>query len=902
MASWHTLSHKALEQELATDSITGLSLEEVERRLKTYGKNTLPEEKGDGILSLFFRQFASPLILVLLVSGGILYFLNDTVDAVIVLFVLVFNAALGTLHEGRAQHTLRTLKNFITTNARVLRQDREYIISDTELVPGDVLLIGEGEKIPADARLIQSNGLRVDESSLTGESVPVDKEDRALKDIHVSLPEQINMLFKGTIAVGGNGRAIVVKTGQSTEIGKLSTQLVTLKNEIPLQKELGHLSRLILIAACVVSVAIFILGLLAGQNIIDMIAVVVTLSVSIIPEGLPIVITLVLANGVWRMARRNALIKKLQAVETLGQADVIAVDKTGTLTRNEMVVRNIYVDDDFFDVSGTGYTPEGAITKNSEDIQPKTNDGLRTINRVATLTANASLAFNEEKSIWTVHGDPTEAAILVAAKKIGLPKEDIERDVPRVSEIPFHYKEKYHATLHHGHGRYFINVAGAPEVILNASTTLYSHRSVVPLTLEKRKEIEERIRVAAEQGLRVICFAFVQANGTALSLLERSHITGLTFVGFYCFQDSLRPEVYAAVNAAQRAGIRIAMLTGDQVATARAIAVQAGIYLEGHRVLTGDDVECMTVEELSRALETTTVFARVTPEHKLKIIQGYKARNEIVAMTGDGVNDAPALVAADLGIGMGKIGTDVAKEASDIILLDDNFASIIAAVEEGRSIYHTTRKVILFLFGTNLSEVMLIAGAFLVGLPLPLLPAQIIWLNLVTDSFLDVSLGMEPKEKGILSRVSSKKHRLVDKHMMFRMILMSVPTAIGSCILFALTFSSDIEKAWTLTLTTVAVAQWFNAWNCRSDTRSIFQQNPFSNLYLVGAFFIVITLQLAALYTPFLQNILHTVPLTSTDWLICIGIALPVVVVEELRKLVVRINSRATARSLPATL
>ncbi|MDP2630629.1 MAG: HAD-IC family P-type ATPase, partial [Candidatus Uhrbacteria bacterium] len=780
--------------------------------------------------------------------------------------------------------------------------DRDYIIPDTEIVPGDILLIDEGEKIPADARLIVSNGLRVDESSLTGESIPIDKEDRSLQNKHAALTEQINMLFKGTVIVGGNGRAIVVKTGKATEIGKLSTQLVTLKSEIPLQNELRHLSRLILIGACAISGVIFFLGLLAGQQFIDMVAVVVTLAVSIIPEGLPIVITLVLANGVWRMARRQALVKKLEAVEALGQAEVIAVDKTGTLTKNEMIVRKVFVNDTMFDVSGTGYAPTGSITEYGADTNPLTNDGLRTLNRVAVLTTNASLAFDEKKNDWTVHGDPTEAAIMVLGKKIGMSKEDIERDVPRVAEIPFHYKEKYHATLHHGPGHYFINVAGAPEIILNASTTLYSAKSIVPLTAAKRKEIEDQIRIASEQGLRVICFAYIQAKGTSLLLLERAHITKLTFVGFYCLEDSLRPEARTAVLAAQNAGIRIVMLTGDQITTALALAGQVGIYHEGERVLTGSDVESMTIEELSRALDTTTVFARVTPDHKLKIIQGYKARGEIVAMTGDGVNDAPALVAADLGIGMGKIGTAVAKEASDIILLDDNFASIVAAVEEGRSIYHTTRKVILFLFGTNLGEVLLIAGAFIVGLPLPLLPAQIIWLNLVTDSFLDVSLAMEPKEKGILARMNSKKRALVDKHMMFRMLFLSLPTAIGACILFALTYPAGLEKAGTLVLTTIAVAQWFNAWNCRTETTSIFRSNPFSNLYLVGALGIVITLQLAALYTPILQNILHTVPLNGSDWLICIGIASLVVVAEELRKLIVRIRLRQTRHKFPTPL
>lgn len=889
MASWHTLSQKNLLRELQTNLSEGLTLTEAAQRLARYGSNKLPEEKGEALSVVFARQFASPLILVLCVSSVVLFILQHVTDALVILFVLLFNAVLGTIHEGRANRTLQALKTFSQTSAQVLREGRIAILPDIDLVPGDVIILTEGEKIPADARIIQSHGLRVNEASLTGESIPVDKEDRSLKTVHAPIAEQINMIFKGTVVVAGNGRAVVVKTGTATEIGKIGASISGIKSEIPLQKELRDLSRAILLGGACIGVILVVLGLTSGLSLVDIFTVVVTLSVSVIPEGLPIVITLVLANGVWHMARRHALVKKLQAVETLGQAQIIAVDKTGTLTKNEMVVRSLYVNRAWFDVGGAGYEPSGTLTRQDGSLlDPRNDDGIRTIGRIAALTSNASVALDEKTNEWTVRGDPTEAALVVLAKKIGLSQEEFERDATRVAELPFHYKEKYHATLHHGKNHYFINVAGAPEMILERSHSLYENKKILPLNDARRAKIEEEIRNASERGLRIICFAFFQAEGNSLSLLEPIHITKLTFVGFTCLEDSLREEVCAAVAAAHTAGIRVVMLTGDHQATAQAIATQAGIYHTGDRILTGEDIETLTPEELGQALENTTVCSRVTPEHKLNIIRGYKLRGEIVAMTGDGVNDAPALIAADLGIGMGKIGTDVAKEAADIILLDDNFSSIVAAIEEGRGIYKTTRKVVLFLFGTNLGEIMLIVSSFFVGVPLPLLPAQIIWLNLVTDSFLDVSLAMEPKEPGLLSKSFIRGKQLVDRSMIPRMLTMSLPAAASALVLFALIFQDDMGKAGTLTLTTIAVAQWFNAWNCRSEYTSIFRTNPFSNHALVGALGVVVALQLAAVYTPFLQGVLHTEPLTLAEWLLSIALASSVIIAEEIRKMIAR--------------
>lgn len=879
--SWHTKTIPKVLDALHTRE-RGLTKEEATKRLRDYGYNRLPEGKVDGLLVIFFRQFQSPLIYILLMASAIVFAMGETIDGSIILAVLLLNAIVGTIQEGKAQNTLLALKKFVETNATVLRDGKELIIPDSEVMTGDIIILQEGEKVSADARIIAVTNLKIDEAALTGESKPVHKITNTLETVELATTEQKNMIFKGTHILAGNGRAIVVAIGLETVIGKISKEIAAIDTEIPLKTNIRYLSRLIIITVASISTLLFLLGIISGKSVKEMFTTVVSLSVSIIPEGLPIVMTLVLATGVWRMSKRNALIKKLQAVEALGQASIIAVDKTGTITKNEMVIQKVYVDGKFFEVGGVGYEPKGEIQLNGSVIDAANHPELLFAGKIAVFCANARVMFSEEEKTWRVTGDPTEAAMLVLAEKLGFSKDSLERESPLLNEIPFDYKLKYHATVHRLDNQKFLAVVGAPEVILGLSQNVWRAGKSHHLLKEDKQELESIFLSMSQEGLRVIALA---ETYDAPEILKPEKIPPLTFTGFFGMKDALRSEVAGAMQKAVSAGIRVVMITGDHKVTAQAIAKEAGIFQDGDTILTGQDIDAFSDAELSEKLASTSVFARVTPEHKLRIIKAYKARGEIVAMTGDGVNDAPSLVAADLGVAMGKIGTEVAKEASDVVLLDDNFGSIVSAVEEGRSIYKTIKKVILYLFSTSAGEALTIAGALFLGYPLPLLAAQIIWLNLVTDGFLDVALAMEPKEEGLLrGNFKRPKKYLIDKLMAQRMFFMAVPMMIGTLFLFKGYFETDMVKAWTISLTTLAVFQWFNAWNCRHESKSIFQMNPFSNKFLVGATMTIICLQLLVVYNPTMQKLLKTTSLELSEWLIIVPIAASIVLVEEIRK------------------
>lgn len=868
----------------------GLPGEEAARRLVTYGKNTLPAAKPDTLPLIFLRQFASPLIYILIIAAAIIYVTEHPLDAYIILGILLFNAIVGTIQEGKAQNTLRALKSFAQTPATILRDGKPIVVPDDEVVPGDLLLLIEGNKIAADARIIATRGLRADESALTGESVPVEKNADTLPEGERALGDQTNMVFKGTTIVGGSGQAIVIATGTNTMIGRIAKELAEDATEIPLQATIRRLSRVIIVVVLLISTFLFATGLLLGHSASSMFATVVALAVSIIPEGLPIVLTLVLASGVWRMSKRQALVKNLQAVEALGQASVIAVDKTGTITKNEMIIEKVYAEGLLFSVKGSGYEPEGEIFMNDSAIVPANHPELLAAAKVAAYTAGARLAYDEKDKRWNVLGDPTEAALIVFARKVGFEKEALELESPVVGELPFSSELRYHATVHDGVRRGTLSVAGAPEVILARSTHLREGGKVHPLTAARRSELESLMLELSREGLRVLAYAERPDIGKNLT---PECVTDLTFLGFYGMKDGLKPEVPDALLRARVAGIRVVMITGDHVVTARAIAEEAGIYTEGDRVLTGAEMDELSDAALRDVLPTIRVFARVTPEHKLRIIKAYRAEGKTIAMTGDGINDAPSLVAADLGVAMGKIGTEVAKEAADIVLLDDNFGSIVSAVEEGRSIYTSIKRVTLYLFSTSAGETLAIIAALLVSYPVPVLPAQIIWLNFVTDGFLDVALAMEPKERNILKKRFKKPGRyLFDRLMTVRMLLMAVVMATMTLWVFSLYLPLGLPVALTASMTLLAVIQWMNAWNCRSEDCSIFAMNPFGNPYLIGATGLVILLQLFAVYHPLGQLLLHTVPLSLADWQLIVIAALPIIVVEEGRKAVMRLFAK----------
>jgi Ca2+-transporting ATPase len=859
----------------------GLSSEEAAKRLTERGANALPPAPEEGVLHIFIRQFKSPLIYILLGAAVLVLLMGDIVDALIIMAVLAFNAVVGTFQEGRAHNALKALRTMVETNATVMRDGQEIIISDTDVVPGDILILQEGERVAADARIITTNALKAGEASLTGESNPVHKTLEVAPEGAPPM-EQRNMVFKGTNIVTGSGTAIVVATGGETAIGKIAEEITGIDTDTPLKTNIRQLSRLILGVTAVVCVMIFTFGVLSGNSVREMFTTVVAVAVSVIPEGLPVVMTLVLATGVWRMGKKHVLVKRLQAVEALGHARVIAVDKTGTITKNEMVVQAVVVGDDSFSVGGVGYAPEGDVRLATEPVDAANHPALLLMGKIAAYSASARVMYSKDVDEWRVAGDPTEAALLVLGQKLGFHKDQLEGESPLLAEMPFDYHLKYRATVHAEEGRRALAMIGAPEEVLERSGHIWKGGKSVLMTPEDRARIEAAYIELSEAGLRVIGAAIERdlAEGAKLEAL-----TELTFVGFFGMKDALRQEVAPAMDAAREAGMRVVMITGDHRVTAEAIACEAGIRTEGTHSLTGTEIDAMTDKELALALAATSVFARVTPEHKLRIVNAYRARGETIAMTGDGVNDAPSLVAADLGVAMGKVGTDVAKEASDIVLLDDNFGSIVSAVEEGRSIYRTMRKVILYMFSTSLGEVLAIGGALAVGFPLPILPAQIIWLNFVTDGFLTVALAMEPHDKGLLrGRFNKPNTYLIDLAMGFRMILMAIPMAIGSLYLFSLFFEMDIVKAWTITLTALAVFQWFNAWNCRSATESVFAANPLKNLWLVGATALVIVLQLVAVYTPLMQRILHTSALSFAEWIAILMIGLSIIFVEEIRK------------------
>ena len=888
---WHTKHIAEVLAELSSND-RGLDQVEAGRRFVKYGPNKLPEEKIDGLPIIFLRQFQSTLIYILLAAAGIILATGEAVDALVIFAVLFFNAIVGTIQEGRAQGTLSALKKFTETSATVMREGKELLVQDSEVVPGDIIVLQEGEKVPADARIIFSNTLMVDEASLTGESEPVSKSDAVFPADNLSVADQKNMVFKGTHILSGNSAAVVVATGLATEIGKIAKKIVAIDTEIPLKTNIRYLSRLIIFAAAVISASLIFLGILSGRTLGEMFAVAVALSVSIIPEGLPIVMTLVLATGVWRMSKRNVLIKRLQAVEALGQTKIVAVDKTGTLTRNEMLIQRVYVDEKFFEITGSGYEPKGETILENNIIDPLNHSELLFCGKITAFCANARLSFSEEAGVWKIAGDPTDAAMLVFSEKIGFRRDILEREAPKIFELPFDYLRKYHAAIRAIDGKNFLAVVGAPEKVLGLCKKIWRKDKFEILDKEKRQKLESVFLNFAQNGFRVVAFAInPDFDGSVNSGVKKFGVgvdgdamPPLAFVGFFGMSDALRPEVKEAVRKVRAAEMRVVMITGDHRLTAQAIAKEAGIWRDGDLVLAGEEIDAMSDEALAEKLARVSVFARVTPDHKLRVIQAYRKRGEIVAMTGDGVNDAPSLVAADLGVAMGKIGTEVAKEASDIVLLDDNFASMVSATKEGRSIYKTIKKVILYLFSTSAGEALTITGAIVLGYGLPILPAQIIWLNFVTDGFLDVALAMEPKEKGLLrGKFEQPKKWLVDRLMAQRMFFMALPMAIGTLYLFNSCFESDLAKAWTISLTALAVFQWFNAWNCRSESKSVFQMSPFSNKFLLATV-TVIFLQLAALYTPFLQKILRTTPLWFPEWLMIIPIAASIILIEEARK------------------
>lgn len=850
------------------------------------GRNELPATRPPSLARVFVRQFLSPLIFLLLGAAAVVFLLNEVLDGIIILGVLVCNAAIGTIQEGRAHATLLALRRLSPRQALAKRGGAPTQLAEAELVPGDVVLLAAGNRVPADCRVLESRSCTVDESSLTGESLPVEKLSRPLRGHPVPLTEQRNMLFHGTVVTSGEAEAVVVATGRDTALGHITRLVEAVDTEIPLAGDIRRLSRAILVTVLTVGTVLFVFGVLLGKPVREMFITIVSLIVSVVPEELPIVLTLVLAAGVARMSKRNALVKRLQAVEALGQTRILAVDKTGTITANELTVVRAWVQGKMVAVRGTGYATDGGIGSGPSGAG---YGGVVRLARAAAVLSRAHVSYLAAEERWTVSGDPTEAALSVFAAKAGIDREAVEAELPLVAEYPFRNDLQYRAAIHGTRQSSMLFVSGSPEAVVAACHRMATATAARPLTAHDRRTIFRAVAQLSRQGMRVIALAEKPQKGTS----GQPAVSGLTLLGIVGMQDVLRPDVADDVRRAQAAGMRVCMITGDHRLTAEAIARQAGILTARGETLTGQDMDALSDSALGRRLMAVQVFARVTPEHKMRIIQAFRKRGLVVAMTGDGVNDAPPLVAADLGIAMGKSGTDVAKEAADIVLLDDNLGSIIAAVEEGRDIFQKIQKTLLFQFSTATSEMVLLLGALVLGLftgtGLPMLPAHILWVNLVGDGVLGIFFAYDPREPGLMERSWKRPGAyILERTHLPRMALMAGVMSVGTLSVFLFAAPGGEARAQTMAFTTLALFQWINAWQCRSATQSLFRTNPFSNTSMVLATSAVVLLQLVALYAPPVQHILRTVPLTHQDWLVVGAAGSMLIIAEEVRKMWVR--------------
>lgn len=874
---WHLYGGAEVLKRLQVKQDHGLSPSQVKSRQQQYGLNKLPEGKTRPLWLVFINQFKSPLIFVLLGTAALVYWLGDHSDSFIILFVLFFNATIGTIQEGRANQTLKVLRNLSQSKATVRRNSQVSIISDTELVPGDIVLLHTGEKIPADLRILEGHDLQINESALTGESIPVRKVvDLPHPKANLPVADQINMALKGTYVTAGAGIGVVVAIGLETHLGQLSQTLEQPETVMPLQQQINRLIRTILVFVSLVSIVLLFLGLLRGYPLHEMIATVASLGVSAIPEGLPIVLTITLATGLWRLSKQHALVKKLQAAEALGQTTLIAIDKTGTITKNELMVTKLYTANQIWEVTGSGYSVQGEVRRSGKAISQKDRQNLELAGIVASLTASAHIDHDKKTKLWHVTGDPTEAALTVLGQKLGYDKAKLLKEYKLIEEFPFSFEHKYHAALYQIHGQPTLLVTGAPEVLIHHSQ----------LTKTEQKAIEQQIETLSKEGLRLVAFA-TKAKATKNDLQK---IQGLTFGGLYGMEDTLQPGIQTVVKEIQQAGIRLVMITGDHAQTAQAIAAKAGIYRKGDSVLTGLDLEQLSAKELKAKLKVTTVFARVSPIQKEQLIELYRETGEIIAMTGDGVNDAPSLVAADIGIALGRNGTEVAKEAADLVLLDDNLKSLVTAIKTGRSVYKTLQTVILYLFSTSLGEILAIGGSLLIGLPLPVTAAQILWLNLVTDGFLDISLALSPQPTERLTKITGDQYKsLITGPMYGRLFFFSSIMMVGT-LWYYLQHKGEVGiHLSSLLLTLLAAYQWFNAWNCRDSYRSVFQLKLADQRPLIAGTITVILLHAAAINWGPLQEVLHTTRLSLTEWLSLVTIASSILWLEELRKLIVRL-------------
>jgi len=894
--NWHALEITEAIQAIGAD-VTGLSQGEAEKRLVQFGPNDLVTEKRISPLTIWLRQFKNIMILILLFAIGLAAVIGDVTEALIIGIIAIFATTLGFIQEYRAERTMEALKRMASPTASVLRDGKEKEIPALELVPGDVILLRTGDRIPADARLIEVFNLKTDEAPLTGESVPIEKTSQSL-DEEISIADRKNMVFMGTAAVYGRGMAIVTATGMSTEFGKIAGMLQKVTAEpTPLQVNLDRLAKIIGIIAVFLCILLVGFGLLQGFPPSEMIIWGIALAVAFVPEALPAVVIIGLAIGVRRMAKRNALIRKLPAVETLGCTTYICSDKTGTLTQDQMTVRRIYANGKLIDVTGTGYEPEGEFHLDGVALQPRQNRTLQTLLNIGSLCNDTSLISAD--GVWGIKGDPTEGALVVTAAKAGLWQKELASEMPRIGEIPFSSDTKRMTTVHQAPQGKVVYSKGAPEVILASCSHILKNGDEIELAIEERKNVISIAQDMAGDALRVLGMACKRFPDTAT--IDPTIEQDMVFVGLVGMIDPPREEAKTAVKLCDQAGIKSVMITGDHKLTAIAIAKELGILKEGI-VLTGAEIDNMSDEEFEDLTGKIEVYARVSPAHKLRVVETLTTKQHVVAMTGDGINDAPALKKADIGIAMGITGTDVTREAADMVLTDDNFASIVAAVEEGRGIFGNIKKFLMYLLSANVGEVLLLSFVMLfgplVGLPtgiLPLVAIQILWINVATDGLPAIALAVDPPDTDIMKQKPRPRGQgIFTKPVLILMCIGGIWLFLVTLGVFvwALETGKSLWHAQTYCFLTLIFIEFFKAYNFRSDKKSIFQIGFFTNKWLNIAICWEIMLMLIIVYTPFLQEPFRTFSFGAFDWALVILLAATIFPILETTKAIIRWRDR----------
>ena len=894
---WYQLSVKQTCEALGTNSSHGLSQEKARKCLAQFGPNELVQKEKISPWAIFLEQFKSFLIIILLIATVLSAVVGEVADAILIGVIVFFAAGLGFVQEYRAEQAMEALKKMAAPTASVLRNGKEQEIASKELVPGDIIILRTGDRMPADARLIEAINLKADEASLTGESVPTEKMSDPIKG-EVSVGDRRNMVFMGTAAVYGRAKAIVTATGMCTEFGKIAGMLQEVKAErTPLQINLDRVGKYIGIGALIMCFALAGLGIMRGHGILEMFIWGVALAVAAVPEALPAVVVISLALGVKRMVKRHALVRRLPAVETLGSTTFICSDKTGTLTQDQMTIRRIYVDGKLIDVTGTGYEPKGDFHLDGKVLEPKQDIALETLLRVSSLCNDTSLTSVD--GVWEIKGDPTEGALVVAAAKAGLWQKELTSQLPRIDEIPFSSETKRMTTIHQTPEGKVAYSKGAPEIMLDSCSYIYADGEERQLTAKDKDNVLSVAQTMAGGALRVLGLAYkrLATNPAVTRAVEQE----MVFAGLVGMIDPPREEVKEAIRLCDGAGIKSVMITGDHKLTAIAIARELGLLKE-EVALSGDELDKLSDEEFDALVERVEVYARVSPVHKLRVIEALTKKRHVVAMTGDGVNDAPALKKADIGVAMGITGTDVTKEAADMILTDDNFASIVAAIEEGRGIFGNIKKYLMYLLSSNIGEILLMAGAILfgplIGLPygaIPLIAVQILFVNLVTDGLPAIALSVDPAEPDIMEQKPRPRGQgIFTKPVLILMVIGGVWSMLVNLGMFkfALDMGKGMIEAQSLTFLTLVMIQFFKAYNFRSDKKSIFKMGMFKNKWLNWAVLSQIVLMFIIIEVPLLHPLFNTYSLTALEWLVVTLLAGTIFPVLEITKFFIRRQER----------